>query len=696
MYVGVNVSLTHKSILAAALLLVVSLASAQEINIAIGLGGRPAARTIFDEIEDLVERSAFREVWDTTDPRAQSSLAMRFVDRYPRSILLREAYELAARASVAAGDLAAGLSWGKRALRLMPENPFLLAMLADIAARHGDLDLALTSARDALSYLEQADAPSPITPAEWPKARATLRAAALYVVGRVAASRENYKEAEQSLMASLTLNPDDIEALYTIAVVRMAVRADMGAARAFARVARTDTPLAGAAREYLRVLYARNGVSGKVDFNDWTASLKWTPPEPAQPAPAAEVPGRYAGSAACRTCHARAYESWQATGMARMFRAYRSSDIIGDFSGAQTVSDHARPITVGSRHFIEIRNGNSGEWVRYPVDYVIGSKWQQAYATRLPDARLLVFPIQYSKLQSAWVNYWKIVDGPGSPRTDIARFHEVPEGAVYQTSCAACHTSQLSFPDGASRPSLATFREGGINCEMCHGPSRDHVEAMTGGAKRTVTASPVRFRSLAADQYVAVCAQCHAQSAVHDAQPGGAVNYSATGAPFRTYPMALPSDFARKAFYRDGRYRATTFISEAFARSECYRKGGATCGSCHDPHPPDPATNPTSLKFAGDSDAMCVQCHSAIGQRPERHTRHAAGTEASRCVSCHMPRIMEAVLFQARSHEIDDVPDAEMTGRFGAADSPNACLTCHRDRDTAWLRTSLASFTRVN
>jgi hypothetical protein len=102
------------------------------------------------------------------------------------------------------------------------------------------------------------------------------------------------------------------------------------------------------------------------------------------------------------------------------------------------------------------------------------------------------------------------------------------------------------------------------------------------------------------------------------------------------------------------------------------------------------------LKFGEDADEMCVQCHPALRESPERHTRHEAGTEASRCVSCHMPRIMEAVLFQARSHEIDDVPDAEMTERFGAADSPNACLGCHRDRDPAWLRASLAAFTRGN
>ena len=37
---------------------------------------------------------------------------------------------------------------------------------------------------------------------------------------------------------------------------------------------------------------------------------------------------------------------------------------------------------------------------------------------------------------------------------------------------------------------------------------------------------PLRFGQLPADQYLAVCAQCHAQSAIHDADAAGNVNYS--------------------------------------------------------------------------------------------------------------------------------------------------------------------------
>jgi predicted CXXCH cytochrome family protein len=676
-----------------ALVLAISLSSAQEIGTT--PVGSPAPTTIFDEITDTRERSAFREVWDSAEPRRQQDLAVRFVEQYPRSILLKDAYELAARASVASGDLSDGLEWATRSLRLMPENPSLLVMVADVAAKQHEPELAETSARDALRYLTHAIAPAAMPREQWSRIGNELRATANVVLGRVAAFRGQYKAAEQPLLTSIRLNARDLEAVYLLGVVRMALQDDRNAAPPLAHVMRANGPLGEPARGLLRQLFDRRSPPSDASFDDYAASLKWDlPPIAASPsASPTSVPGRYAGSIACRGCHPAIYERWQSTGMAKMLRPYRATDIIGDFSGAQTVSGSARATQDDDRHFIEIRKGSSNQWVRYPVDYTIGSKWQQAYATRLADDRVLVFPIQYSRLRSAWVNYWEIVDARGSRRTAISQFHENPADAVYQNTCAPCHTSQLRVEDRAGTPAAAIFRETGINCEMCHGPSLTHVERMKSGLRtsRAGVETPVDFTRISPEQSVAICAQCHAQSAVHDAQPGGAVNYSERGAWHRTYSTHLLSSFPRAAFYRDGRFRATTFISEAFARSQCFRKGGATCVSCHDPHPSDAATNPTSLKFSADSNEMCLQCHADFRQTPARHTRHEAGSEASRCVSCHMPRIADALLFKARSHEIDDVPDAAMTARFGNDDSPNACLSCHRDRDAAWLQLQMTA-----
>jgi hypothetical protein len=46
----------------------------------------------------------------------------------------------------------------------------------------------------------------------------------------------------------------------------------------------------------------------------------------------------------------------------------------------------------------------------------------------------------------------------------------------------------------------------------------------------------------------------------------------------------------------------------------------------------------------------------------------------------------------ARSHRIDDIPNAENTQRFGQQDSPNACLLCHTTRSVHWVQQNLAAW----
>jgi hypothetical protein len=56
---------------------------------------------------------------------------------------------------------------------------------------------------------------------------------------------------------------------------------------------------------------------------------------------------------------------------------------------------------------------------------------------------------------------------------------------------------------------------------------------------------------------------------------------------------------------------------------------------------------------------------------------------------------MEALMFRTRTHQIDDIPNAEMTQRFGQAESPNACLACHTEKDAEWVRQWLLDWKQV-
>lgn len=401
-------------------------------------------------------------------------------------------------------------------------------------------------------------------------------------------------------------------------------------------------------------------------------------PLPTKPQPI-QRPARYAGSQTCKQCHAREHRSWSLTGMARMFAPYQPGNVFGKFNGAEYREDGTviRTTTHDGRHWFEIKSGDTG-WRRFPVDFTIGSKWQQAYATRLPDGRIQVFPIQYNRLAGGWYNYWRGIDPPTSPRAHAARFLELGDAMNYQINCAPCHTSQSRLSGTVERAEAIEFAELGVNCEMCHGPSAEHAVDVRSGPP------PIAFRRLDARSYVNICAQCHRQSAIFRPGPGGERNYSGSSPTFTLAARSRPYiEFSRKAFYRDGRFRETTFIVEAFERSKCFQQGGAHCGYCHNPHPADAPANLKSLRFVDQPDRMCVQCHPAHATKA--HTRHPADSEASQCVSCHMPKITNTVGFRARTHQIDDIPNAELTARFGPDESPNACLECHKDADAAVL-----------
>ncbi len=382
----------------------------------------------------------------------------------------------------------------------------------------------------------------------------------------------------------------------------------------------------------------------------------------------------YAGSDRCRECHAPEHRHWSETGMARMLRPFRRDALLTSFDTPTGIAG-TRAFLRDGRPWMEIGNA------AWPVDFVIGSKWQQAYATRRPNGELHVFPIQYSRLLRRWVNYWERIDPEESERARIARFPRLDPATSYQRNCGSCHTSQLRARSSTeSALGTATFDEAGVNCEMCHGPSAAHAKAPERGGT-------VSFRRLDASEEVAICSQCHMQSAVRRFGPDGEVNFAPEEFP-RTYRSRGATEFSRKGLYRDGRFRETTFIVESFRRSRCFQEGGARCGNCHHPHPPDAASNPVSLKHRDRPDEMCLPCHSAMRAETRRHTRH----DTLECVDCHMPRIQNALLFAARTHTLDDIPRSETARRYGPDESPNACLLCHRDKDVSWLERELRAW----
>jgi predicted CXXCH cytochrome family protein len=561
--------------------------------------------SLVDRAESEAEHRAYVELQKTSDAARRRALADDFLRRYPQSWLLAGVYQFGAGASLSLKGYDRALADGRASLRLLPENPPLLLVLAQIEVAQAKLPQAQRDARDALLWLSVFGAPTGTKPSDWTKTREKLE-------------------------------------------------------------------------EYLRLVIERAGGQPPKAESAGTPHRK-------------EKARKFAGSQSCKPCHNAIFESWRATGMAMMLRPTPSANILADFSRTNEFRDGAGNIKIrtggGDLPYFEFPDSGGG-WKRFHVDYTIGSKWQQAYATRLPDDRLFVFPIQYNALQRKWLNYWALIDPPGSERAQLGQFPQLSNATSYQRNCAVCHTSQLRLmrldDDTMQR---AAFREPGINCEMCHGPSALHVEAMQTGKPQLADPAgpPFRFSRLDHREATMICGQCHRQSALRNLGSGGEMNFTAAWPYYLRLEDQPYAELGNRAFYRDGRFRETTFIGEAFMRSACFRRGAAQCASCHNPHPADPQTNRVSLKFAANPDQMCIQCHSAIGARVAAHTHHAVDSAGSRCAACHMPPIMNSLMFPAASHQIDDIPRAEPTARFGQKESPNACLICHGGKDIQWV-----------
>ncbi len=706
--------------------------AAQDIDSVVGSASR-SPTTIADDIKDPAEKSAFVELLKASDPVKILALARSFLLKYPQSGFLAVAAEAAARSSFDLGDLKSGLDYAHLSLSLLPENPLLLVAVADVQAVLQQNEAAIASARDALGYLDRFDRPARIPERDWPDAKRKQQGTAWFVIGRALENEalqapagahriSLLEQAASALKQARALKPGDMEIVYLLGVAYLYANDASRAAIEFATVYQQSPELAPRARQQLSAIHEASKPASQSSFDVFLAGLHGptdiaSPPAAAETAaPKKNLPG-YAGSQACGGCHVDIYHQWSQSGMAKMLRPYQPENVIGDFeknnefyarddiayrNGALQITRRenrtlfARMVIQGGRHYFNIMESD-GRWHSYPVDYTIGSKWQQAYATKLPNGQIHVFPIQYSTVQKKWLNYWKVIDAAGSERANPFSWEKLDASTSYQLNCAVCHTSQLrNTLGGGLGPDNVVFREPGIGCEMCHGPSAAHVDMMTTGRAYTKGPldPPVDFGRISNREFVAICAQCHMQSNVHKGSPQGELNYSSTDTFFLKNAAVPLGEFTRAAFFKDGRLSQATFMVEALERSQCFRKGQASCGTCHDPHGHDESSNLTSLKFKDQPDLMCTGCHSQFKDQAQAaaHTHHPLESEASRCVSCHMPRIMNGMLSRVRLHQIDDIPNAEMTLRFGQEESPNACLLCHSEKSPQWVQGQLQSW----
>jgi tetratricopeptide (TPR) repeat protein len=388
--------------------------------------------------------------------------------------------------------------------------------------------------------------------------------------------------------------------------------------------------------------------------------------------PAAPQLSLYAGSRSCIECHGKFYQLWSTSRHGLAMQPYTP-----EFARANLTPQKKNLVIGKYRYRADI--GPQAGWVletdpkgkknKYPILHALGGKNVYYFLTPLERGRLQTLPVAYDVRTKRWFD------------TAASGVRHVGSGALeapinwkewpytFNTACFNCHVSQLSTNyDPASDTYRTTWAEPGINCETCHGPSKEHNEVMQAAPKGQTPADLkiISVKKFTHDQHNAACGSCHAKaSPLTTIFPPGERFFDH----FDLVTLENPD------YYADGRDLGENYTFTSWRMSPCVKSGQLDCIKCH--------TSSGRYRFKDEARAndACLPCHAERVAKAGEHIHHPPDKPGvpTRCIQCHMP--MTAFARMNRSDHSMLPPTPAATIAFG---SPNACNACHKDKDAAW------------
>lgn len=385
--------------------------------------------------------------------------------------------------------------------------------------------------------------------------------------------------------------------------------------------------------------------------------------------------GEYSGSASCIECHERFYKLW-----APSHHGLAMQPITGHFIQSEVTLGQAE-IFMEEAHYQAIKKDTvlyirerTEESVReYPILWALGGKNVYYFLTSWEGGRLQTLPLAYDVNTKKWYN---------NPESAIRHFPHMSEGGAedealswrdrqytFNTSCYGCHVSQLNNNfDLATNTYQTHWKEAGINCETCHGPSAEHVRVCREAGEGNIPddLKIIITSNFTPEQHNASCAPCHAKMRpITSSYPPGE-RY------FDHYDLIT---LENTDFYPDGRDLGENYTMTGWYMNACQQNSEMHCVTCH--------TSSGRYRFKSDdlleANKACTGCHAENGEQYAEHTHHAISENSPKCVDCHMPMTRFGNMVRSDHSFRPPMPAASI--RF---ESPNACNICHEDQDSRW------------
>jgi hypothetical protein len=333
---------------------------------------------------------------------------------------------------------------------------------------------------------------------------------------------------------------------------------------------------------------------------------------------------KYAGDAACLTCHRDQSTSYVHTSHHLTSQPANKDAILGSFGEGSNVLMIADPATAGDNPglFFKMEAKENGFYqtavAGWPgqlqtrserMDVVIGSGVRgQSYLYWHGD-RLYELPVSYWSDAGRWVN------SPGY------KYGTMNFSRAVTPRCLECHATYIEarsldpLTNQYDKASLVI----GIFCERCHGPGAGHIalhqaKMSAPGPPGDTIVNPAKFSR---DRQVDLCALCH--NGIRSEELVPAFSYL-PGKPLDNYLQPSEREIAA---HPDVHGNQVGLLE----RSRCYLSSPKmSCSTCHDVHRPErPA--------AAYSD-RCLTCHQVESCGMSKTMGHKI---AENCIDCHMP-----------------------------------------------------------
>jgi len=323
-----------------------------------------------------------------------------------------------------------------------------------------------------------------------------------------------------------------------------------------------------------------------------------------------------------------------------------------------------RAFITNKKGYVVVRSGD--EEKNFPLVHVLGGKNVYYFLTPLKRGRLQVLPLAYDVRKKEWFDTTASAVRHFDDNSDEAiDWMETP--LTFNTSCFSCHVSQLSTNYDLKTDTYHTvWKEPGINCETCHGPSGEHVRNFRKAAlenKKPKDLGLVSTKNFDIDQVDGMCGPCHAKMRpiTKGFKPGEKY--------FDHYDLVTLED---NDFYPDGRDLGENYTFTGWRMNKCAESGKLDCVHCH--------TSSGRDRFADEkANQACLPCHDELVNNVSAHSHHKPDSEGSKCKTCHMPKTEFARMIRHDHSFRAPTPKTTIAHK-----SPNACNICHADKSAVW------------